>query len=266
MYVIIKKNNLQLLGGYMAYSIAICDDESLFCQKICEYLDAYQDETGIELEISHFNTGLDLLDHINNHNLYHIIILDVELGNINGKEILGTDIAKEIRKIDTHTVLLFSTNHPNFALSAFEVDALGYLLKPYHYSDLKEKMNRAIIAVDYLVDKMTAEEKYLTFTMSGQNFHIPFASILYIEKHRNQVILHTSAKPYTIYQTFKELKNQLDMQKFVQIHQGYIVNYSHITFVKNYTVVLDSTITLPVSRSFYPKLNQRFRNDCFNAI
>lgn len=63
----------------MAYSIAICDDESLFCQKICEYLDAYQDETGIELEISHFNTGLDLLEHINNHNLYHIIILDVEL-------------------------------------------------------------------------------------------------------------------------------------------------------------------------------------------
>ena len=250
----------------MAYSIAICDDETLFRQKICEYLDAYQDETGIELKTSHFNTGLDLLDSINNHDLYHIIILDVELGNINGKEILGTDIAKEIRKIDNHTVLLFSTNHSHFALSAFEVDALGYLVKPYNYSDLKSKMNRAIITVDYLVDRMTADEKYLTFNMLGQNFHIPFASILYIEKHRNQAILHTLEKPYTIYQTFKELKNRLDMQKFVQVHQGYIVNYSHITLVKNYNVVLDHTITLPVSRSFYPKLNQRFRNDCFNTI
>ncbi len=250
----------------MAYSIAICDDETLFRQKICEYLDAYQDETGIELKTSHFNTGLDLLDSINNHDLYHIIILDVELGNINGKEILGTDIAKEIRKIDNHTVLLFSTNHSHFALSAFEVDALGYLVKPYNYSDLKSKMNRAIITVDYLVDRMTADEKYLTFNMLGQNFHIPFASILYIEKHRNQAILHTLEKPYTIYQTFKELKNRLDMQKFVQVHQGYIVNYSHITFVKNYNVVLDNTITLPVSRSFYPKLNKRFRNDCFNSI
>lgn len=250
----------------MAYSIAICDDESLFRRKICEYLEAYQDETGIELKISHFNTGLDLLNSINNHDLYHIIILDVELGNINGREILGTDIAKEIRKIDPHTVLLFSTNHPHFALSAFEVDALGYLLKPYNYSDLKSKMNRAIITVDYLVDKITADEKYLTFNMFGQNFHIPFASILYIEKHRNQAILHTLEKPYTIYQTFKELKNRLDMQKFVQVHQGYIVNYSHITFVKNYNVILDNTITLPVSRSFYPKLNKRFRNDCFNSI
>ena len=250
----------------MAYSIAICDDETLFRQKICEYLDAYQDETEIELKISHFNTGLDLLDSISNHDLYHIIILDVELGNINGKEILGTDIAKEIRKTDNHTVLLFSTNHTHFALSAFEVDALAYLVKPYNYSDLKSKMNRAIITVDYLIDKMTADEKYLTFNMLGQNFHIPFTSILYIEKHRNQAILHTLEKPYTIYQTFKELKNRLDMQKFVQVHQGYIVNYSHITFVKNYNVVLDNTITLPVSRSFYPKLNKRFRNDCFNSI
>ncbi len=250
----------------MAYSIAICDDESLFRQKICEYLDAYQDETGVELKTSHFNTGLDLIDSLNNHNLYHIIILDVELGVINGQKILGTDIAKEIRKIDTHTVLLFSTNHPHFALSAFEVDALAYLLKPYNYSDLKKKMNRAIITVDYLVDRMTADEKYLTFNMLGKIFHIPFASILYIEKRRNQAILHTLEKPYTIYQTFKELKNQLDMQKFVQVHQGYIVNYSHITFVKNYNVVLDNTIALPVSRSFYPKLNKRFRNDCFNSI
>ena len=250
----------------MAYSIAICDDESLFRQIICEYLDVYQNETGVEFETSHFNTGLDLLDSIKNHNLYHIIILDIDLGCIDGQKILGTDIAKEIRKIDTHTVLLFSTNHPHFALSAFEVDALGYLLKPYNYSDLKEKMTRAIITVDYLIDRMTAAEKYLTFHMSGQNFHIPFASILYIEKHRNQVILHTLEKSYTIYQTFKELKKQLDMQKFVQVHQGYIVNYSHITLVKNYNVVLDHTITLPVSRSFYPKLNQRFRNDCFNTI
>ena len=250
----------------MGYSIAICDDEPLFRQKICEYLDAYQDETGIEIQTSHFNTGLDLLENIQNRNFYHIIILDVELGNINGTPILGTDIAKEIRQIDKHTVLLFSTNHPHFALSAFEVDALGYLLKPYNYSDLKDKMNRAIITVDYLIDKMTAEEKYLTFNMLGQSFHIPFASILYIEKHRNQVILHTLEKPYTIYRTFKELKSQLDMQKFVQIHQGYIVNYAHITFVKNYSVILDNTITLPVSRGFYPKLNKRFRNDCFNAI
>ncbi len=250
----------------MAYSIAICDDESLFHEKICEYLDTYQSEAEIELETSHFYTGLDLLDSIKHHNLYHIIILDVELGIINGQEILGTDIAKEIRKLDTHTVLLFSTNHSHFALSAFEVDALAYLLKPYNYSDLKEKMNRAVITVDYLVDRMTSDEKYLTFQMSGQNFHIPFASILYIEKHKNQVILHTLEKHYTIYQTFKELKKQLDMQKFVQVHQGYIVNYSHITFVKNYNVVLDDTITLPVSRSFYPKLNKRFRNDCFHTI
>lgn len=250
----------------MAYSIAICDDESLFRQTICEYLDAYQNETGIEFETSHFNTGLDLLDSINNHNLYHIIILDVELGCINGQKILGTDIAKEIRKTDTHTVLLFSTSYPDFALSAFEVDALGYLLKPYNYGDLKEKMNRAIIAVDYLVDKMAVAEKCLTFNMSGQNFRVPFASILYIEKHRNQVILHTLNNTYTIYQTFKELKKQLDMQKFVQVHQGYIVNYSHITLLKNYNVVLDNTITLPVSRSFYPKLNKRYRHDCFYTI
>ena len=66
-------------------------------------------------------------------------------------------------------------------------------------------------------------------------------------------ILHTSDKPYTIYRTFKELKSQLDMQKFVQIHRGDIINYAHITFAKNYSVILDGTITLSVSRSFCSK-------------
>lgn len=250
----------------MAYSIAICDDEPLFCQKVCDYLDAFADETKFEFIITQFHTGLDLLEKIEKHNFFHIIILDVDLGAIDGKTILGTDIAKAIRKLDSHTVLLFSTSYSNFAYSAFEVDALGYLLKPYNYSDLKLKMNRAIVAVDYLIDKMTAKEKYLDVHINGQNFYIPFDSIIYMEKHRNKAIIHTSDKCYTIYQSFKELKKQLDMQKFIQIHQGYIVNYSHITFVKNYTVHLDGTITLPVSRSYYPKLNQRFRNDCFNSI
>ena len=77
----------------MGYSIAICDDEPLFGQKICEHLDAYQYETDIELQTSHFNTGLDLLESVRNRNFYHIIILKVELGSINGKPILGTNIA-----------------------------------------------------------------------------------------------------------------------------------------------------------------------------
>ena len=250
----------------MGYSIAICEDELLFCQKICDYLDAFKYETGCDFTITIFHTGLDLLEEIKNHHFFHIIILDVDLGIVNGTTVLGTDIAKVIRKLDPHAVLLFSTCYPNFAYSAFEVDALGYLLKPYNYSDLKLKMNRAIITVDYLVDKINAIEKYLTVCIYGENFYIRFDSIIYMEKHRNQTIIHTFDKSYTIYESFKDLKKQLDMQKFVQVHQGYIVNYSHITFVRNYKVTLDEAITLPVSRSYYPKLNQRFRTDCFNEI
>lgn len=250
----------------MSYSIAICEDELLFCQKLSDYLDAFKDETGCDFTITFFHTGLDLLEELKNHNFFHIIILDVDLGTVNGTPVLGTDIAKVIRKLDSQAVLLFSTCYPNFAYSAFEVDALGYLLKPYNYSELKLKMNRAIITVDYLIDKINATEKYLDVCINGEKFYIKFDSIIYMEKHRNQTILHTSDKSYTIYHSFKDLKKQLDMQKFVQVHQGYIVNYSHITFVRNYKVTLDETITLPVSRSYYPKLNQRFRTDCFNEI
>ena len=184
-----------------SYSVAIVDDEPEFRKRILEMFMAYQSESSNKLVIQEFGSAEELLQvYREMEHPFHILIMDVEMGVINGAE-----AAKEIRKTDKTVSIIFVTNYPSYAIDAFDVDAVGYLVKPVEYIQLKTRMAKAIIDVDYLNDRLLAKNRYLKVTVNYKEISIEINGIYYIEKRRNQCIIHTVNDEYTCYDTLSQL-------------------------------------------------------------
>lgn len=243
------------------YKVAICDDEVYYREEIHRLLATYQAESGHKLCISNYDSGEKLLRDINDNTEFQIIILDIEMDGI-----LGTIVAKEIRKKDENVLIIFATNHDEFALDAFEVEAAGYLLKPVIYTKLKSIINKALINIDFLKDKVSDDKRYLNVIMNYENIIIDINCILYIEKRRNISIIHTKDKEYSCYETLVDIYKKLNTFKFVYCHQGFIINFDEVKEVCKNSILFNSHHEVPVSRKYYISLRTRFIEKINNQI
>lgn len=239
-----------------SYSVAVVDDEPEFRKRIVEMFTAYQSESSNQLIIYEFGNAEELLEvYKEKEHPFQILILDVEMGTINGAE-----AAKKIRKKDKTVSIIFVTNFPSYAIDAFEVDAIGYLVKPVEYIQLKSRMAKAIIDVDYLHDRLLASNRYLTVKMHFRDVPIEINGIYYIEKRRNQSVIHTENGEYTCYDPLKQLYESLDHPRFVYCHQGYIVNFERIKSINETQVCFSDHMVVPLSRKYYTDLKTRLIN------
>lgn len=242
------------------YRVAVCDDEIYYQEELCNLLKAYENESGNKLETSRFNRGEELLKDYENA-VYHILFLDVEMDGLTGLE-----TASYIRKTDENVIIIFATSFENYALGAFEVNALNYLVKPIDYTKLKKVMGIATAAIDFMHDKISARKRYLEIKIKNIDLHIEIAKIKYIEKKRNVCILHTTDNEYACYETLSQLYERLDVNKFLYVHQGYIVNFDMVLEVGKTIVVLADYMEVPVSRKYYKEVKERFMNRIYNKL
>ncbi len=245
----------------MAYQIAVCDDEPLFCNTMEEYLSSYQKDWQKDFCVTVYHEGRELLEDISKGKFYHILLLDVEIGQEN-----GIALAKSIREYSKQAVILFITIHDNFALQAYDVDALGYIVKPLQYERLTRLLDKSLVTVDYLNEKLHLEENYLKIRMQSDVIRIPYHEILYMEKVVNRIDIHTKDRVYSTYESFRSLQNRMDNHRFPQVHQGYIVNFDAIVRIDRSGLYLDEQTMLPVSRRYYAGLVKRHKDAAISAI
>lgn len=236
------------------YRIAVCDDETYYQDELSNLLKTYENESGNKLDICRFSSGNKLLEEYEEA-IFHILILDIEMKGMSGME-----TAREIRKKDEDVIIIFATSFDNYALGAFEVNALNYLVKPVDYIKLKKVMSIATAAIDFKRDKISARKRYLEVKIKNTEVYIEIAKIKYIEKKRNTCIIHTSDNEYSCYETLSQLYDKLDVNKFCYVHQGYIVNFDIIQEVGKSIIVLADYIEVPVSRKYYKDIKERFMN------
>lgn len=117
--------------------IAIVDDEEIERNRLQEYLEKYEEENRVVLNVDNFSSGDQLMK---NYRLaYDIILFDVDMPGTNGME-----TAKRIREVDANVVMLFVTNIAQYAIDGYEVEAVDYILKPIAYYDFSMKFKRAV--------------------------------------------------------------------------------------------------------------------------
>lgn len=233
--------------------IAVCDDEQIYIDRIVKYIEVYSEEYEIDINIKTYNAGRELLDDVEKDiSKFDIIFLDVEMPDID-----GVDTARCIRKISDGVIICFITSFERYAIAAYGVEALAYVVKPVVYAELKRVLSRAVVMVQYAFDHKEAEERYIEVPVAKDTRIVDIRTIQYIEKRRNQCVLHCVDGEISCYETLKKIYAKLDNNIFIYVHQGYIVNFDTIKEVKENVVCLGDGIEVPLSRSHYKIVKNR---------
>ena len=111
--------------------ILICDDDIYFAQCIYKFLQQIESEQNLLLEIQSFNNTEALLDVVKTDSEIKLIFLDIIF---TGSKVNGIKIAKEIEKINYKVKIVFITSYDSFAIQGYQMNTVGYLMKPIEYN------------------------------------------------------------------------------------------------------------------------------------
>ncbi len=194
-----------------------------------------------------------------------LIFLDIQMPKVSGLEMLEV--------VENPPKVIFTTAYDEYAIKAFELNAVDYLLKPF----TRERFNNAVQRVfeqddntsKEVVQKVMDDNEHYQNTLinrvvvkQGSNLEmIPVDDILYFEASDDFVFIHTKDKRYTKSRTMKYFQSQLDEKQFIRIHRSYIVNVFRIQKIEqydkdNHIAVIDNKTKLKVSKSGYRQLKE----------
>jgi len=237
----------------------IVDDEHLARALLREYLAAHAD---VEI-VGECANGFEAVKAIAEHDP-DLVFLDIQMPRLDGFEVV------ELAGGKPHYI--FATAYDQFALRAFEVHALDYLLKPFSRERLAEALNQARLrapqparaGIAAVVKEAQARQLPLERILirDGARVHVVAAnSIDYIEAQDDYVQVCAGGKAYLKHHRLSELEAQLDGAMFVRIHRSYIVNVAAVERIEpvskdNHCAVLKNGVKLPISRSGYQKIRE----------
>ncbi len=196
-----------------------------------------------------------------------LVFLDVQMPKLTGFELLEL--------LDHPCLIVFTTAYDQYALKAFEMNAVDYLLKPFSLTRFQEAIQRAIVRFHAnQTDVKTAEAviktneetiEYLeriAVRKGGSIEVIPVGDIIYVESDGDYVVIHTSKGKFMKEKTMKYLETHLVPANFVRIHRSYIVNVEKIQRLElyekdSYLVVLQNGEKLRSSDSGQKTLRHR---------
>jgi len=240
----------------------IVDDEELGRSIIREYLEDHpQIEVMAECRDAHEAMGA--IEKFQPQ----LLFLDIQMPEINGFELLTM--------LDEHPKVIFSTAYDQYAIKAFEVNAVDYLLKPYDAERFNLAINRAIENInsahkqDETIKKLlqTIQPSHqfldrLLIKQSGRIVILSCSEINLIKAMDDYAEICTNRDTYLIQQSLNHLEERLNPDQFVRIHRSYIVNIDAIKDIVNwsqgrYKLYLKDGKELFLSRTGFKKL-QRF--------
>jgi len=205
--------------------IAILEDDGNYRKKITEYIEQYQEERGIEFQITAFSNGMEILDGFCGN--FDIILLDIEMPGLNGME-----VAREIRRQDADVVLVFITNLAEYAIQGYEVDALDFVLKPINYYNFSVKLERAIKRAD-----SRASGEVVLFLPEGVK-RLSTRKIYYVDIQGHTLRYHTDQGVFGVRGTMQQAEKELAEYHFFRCNVSYLVNLRYAVDTRDNVVVV----------------------------
>jgi two-component system LytT family response regulator len=237
--------------------VVVVDDEPLARAVVREYITVHP---GVEV-VAECANGFEAVKAVSELTP-DLVFLDVQMPKLSGFEVLeliGRDVP-----------VVFTTAYDQYALRAFDVHAIDYLLKPFSEQRFAEALARArerlaardVESVDALVSETRAKQTPLERVLirDGSQVHVlPVDKIDYVEAQDDYVSFRSEGKSYLKDQTLGVTEGLLDPARFVRIHRSYLLNIDRIARVELYAkdsriAILRDGTKLPVSRAGYARL------------
>ncbi len=237
----------------------IVDDEKLAREITKNYLAEFP-----EVEIlTECANGFDAIKKINELKP-DIVFLDIQMPKISGFEMLEL--------LEQPPIVIFTTAYDQYAIKAFEVNAVDYLLKPFSSERFNEAVKKAFTylqdrfeydsAIKNIVDENDKKIEFLERVVikDGSKISIvPVETIKWIEAQDDYVMINSDLGRFLKQKTMKYFENHLDENAFIRIHRSFIINVDFIqhleqTGKESYQIILKNGKQLPVSKTGLNKL------------
>lgn len=240
----------------------IIDDEELARELIRNYLVHYP-EIKVIGECSNGFEGAKSINELKPH----LVFLDIQMPKLNGFELL------EI--IDHKPQIIFTTAYNQYAIKAFEMNALDYLLKPFSLERFQEAISKAklrLISANEIKSEISGLLEYhrqadepieRIVVKTGNKINvITCDKIQYFEAQDDYVMIYTPEGKFLKQSTMKYFEDHLDPKMFARVHRSYIVQVDKIDRIElygreTYMLFLKTGAKLPVSKTGYDKLKEK---------
>jgi len=246
--------------------VIIVDDELLAREIIKKYL-SHHSEFEVIAECVNGFEGIKAINEL----LPDIIFLDIQMPKLTGFEMLEL--------IDKKPVIIFTTAYDQYAIKAFEVNAIDYLLKPFSQDRFDEALKKALLQlsteqapaqqpIENLIKLNDSNIEYIDRVIIKDGSKISIVEtefIKWIEAQDDYVMIYAESGKFLKQKTMKYFEDHLDPIDFLRIHRSYIVRIKEIKQIEllekeSYQVKLKDGKSLPVSKTGYSRLKEVLAN------
>jgi len=245
----------------MPLRIVIADDEVLARQKLLQLL---RDEPGVEV-VGEGANALETIDLVQ-FTQPDVLLLDVRMPGMDGFGVLST--LSSFAPLGLPSII-FTTAHDQYALKAFEVHAVDYLLKPFTRERLQIALQHAREQREHAqrpssgVAKSTQKKEYtnrLVFRSKGRILFLQIAEIRWIGAEENYVRISAGKESHMLRNTMANFETSLDPEVFLRVHRSAIINLQHVKEFRSdgsdreCFVTMSDGQKLPVSRGYRSRI------------
>ena len=179
-----------------------------------------------------------------------LVFLDIEMPDMS-----GIDLIKKLG--NKKPLIVFTTAKTDYAVEAFELNVVDYLVKPITLPRLQQAVEKAQETVESDKQELKVEEQNFVFVKDGGMLkRISIDDILFLEAMGDYVKVHTAPKFHVVHATLKSIEEKLPSTKFLRVHRSYIVAINKIDFIQEGTIAIGKT-TIPVADTHKSNLSKR---------
>ena len=231
--------------------IAICEDDKASRAYESLLIHQWAEKNNHKIILDCYSSAENFLFESEDKNEYDLLILDIQMGKMNGFE-----LAKKLRTKGFTGSLAFLTGITDYVIEGYEVGAVRYILKP-----LKEENLFSVLNLAYEDYSHKSKEAYV-LQIGTDITKIPFEQIIYVEAQGHYVHLK-AAKDGKIFEkewksSFGTISTAFENHGFFCLRRGLLVNLFHVQRITKTECFLDNEEILPVARNNYENLNQAF--------
>jgi len=247
----------------MKIKTVIADDEVLARQKLRQLL---QDDDSVEI-VGEGANALETIDLVQFTNP-DLILLDIHMPDMDGFDIVSALSANEQVRMPK---IIFTTAYDQYAIRAFEINAIDYLLKPFTRERLRQAFQRAQEQLAASHENGTGkkldqdEASYATrlvFKSKGRILFLPMTDIRWVGAEENYVRICADRENHLLRETMAHFETRLDPNCFIRVHRSAIVNLQHVKEIRTDSqegesfVLMQDGQRVPMSRGYRARISQ----------
>lgn len=218
--------------------VAICEDSKMDREMLYRIISLLMSDRGLDYSVDTYESGESLVAGYSNHP-YDLIFLDIMMGEINGVE-----AGRRIRELDQMVEIVYCTSSKDFAIAAYEIHALGYLLKPYQSAKIGA-------LIDYYVQRHPQEnQNFIEVKSKRKSVIIPYKDIIYMESDNKVVYIHTTKQgDVKVYGKLDSFEEQIKDERYLRCHQSYLVNLNYVAGLVDSDFIMLNDDMIPIRKT-----------------